>query len=161
MKPTIAERMRELIAKNEAYDLIIEQLESQLSDVKAQKKELLFTDMPAFLVEHGLQSFKSASGHTYRLATFVTVKVLDQPGLIGWLKGRGYDDDIRHSIDINVKGIDTTELEQWIKGGGLSYDKQEKIHHQTLTALMRRRLEMEVDIPDAVEVDAGPYVVVR
>lgn len=156
---SISQQLKSYVQKSLRLEEEIGDLETTLSLVKEEYKALMYNDLSAFFVEHGIKEFKTEDGKVYTLKTYISVKPGNKEEFFGWLRESGNEEFIKKEIVISVKGYDTESLEEVFERENLQYTIQEKVHPQTLNSIVRRVIESGESIPEnAVTIESGSFV---
>lgn len=156
---TISQQLKEYVDRAIDFEKKIADLENKLLIIKQSYRTLMYQELPVFFSMHGLREFKTIEGRVFSLKTYVSTKPGNKEVFINWLEESGNEEFIKKEITINVKGYNTGLLETVLEKEKLKYDIEEKVHPQTLNAIIRRALENGETIPEnAVTIDSGSFV---
>jgi len=128
----------------------IDDTETHLKALKAEKQKLAFESIPVLMDEMGVERL-DVDGATVTLKPFVSasIPVDKRPEAFNWLREHGLDDIIKNDItlsfgrgDDNVAGDLMVDLEQ----RGFHPESKTHIHSMTLKAFIRERVEKSLPI---------------
>jgi hypothetical protein len=127
-------------------------LEERLSLEKKELNKITDFEIPLAMSEAGCQKFVTDSGFQLEVKPFYTAKIDDdnRDDCFSWLRDNDFDDLIKHQISIKLnKGEDSIaeKIIEELRKLGTSFIDEESIHHRTLTAFVKERIEKGEDFP--------------
>ena len=133
-------------------EALVSSLEQQLKDEKKALLKLTDEELPAMLIELGLQSMTLDDGSqvTCEQTYGASIKVENRPKAFEWLRDNGYDDIIKNQvICIFGRGEDdqASAFQALASKEGYTADQKTEVHSQTLRAFIKERVEAGDDFP--------------
>lgn len=137
---------------NRLFKLLMEMnnaVEDTETRLNLQKKRLTHISdvlLPEAMAEAGCKKFITDTGLQIEVKPFYTAKIDDnnRNDCYKWLRDHNFGNIIKHQVaaDFN-KGEDSLaeEVKKLMDEKGISYTDKESIHHQTLTAFVKERIE--------------------
>lgn len=124
----------------------IKLLEALLDHYKEKRREITDRELPELLLEAGLDSITTEDGIKITRKEELSVKTLNQAGLSAYLEASGRGDEIKDILTLS-KGEFTEELRDVLEDLGVSYQRDSKVHYQTLARIMREIREAGEPLP--------------
>ena len=145
---TVAEIARK-IRDEEEY---ISSLESDLKKAKKGLLKLTDEDLPTMLAEIGLSSMKLDDGSEVSVKQTYGASILvdNRPAAYEWLREKGYDDIIKNTVACTFgRGEDeqASAFKAFAEKEGYIAEQDTGIHHSTLRAFVKERVENGDDFP--------------
>jgi hypothetical protein len=124
----------------------IKMLEDLLDYYKKIRHRLVTDEIPAAMNAMGMDKINLDNGISVKLKTEVSVKTENKFKLISWLIKNGYQNEVKDVLAFNKGELDK-EATKFLSDKGYTYKKDTSIHWQTLTRIMRERLEAGEKLP--------------
>lgn len=144
----IAELARKVRQKKTEFD----SLEAQAAQCKKELLKITDEDLPNLLQELGISSFSLEDGSKVELRTIVGthIKVENREEAYAWLKAHDFDDIIKNITSCQFgRGEDqkASDFVELAAEHGYVLNQKREIHHNTLTAFVRERIEKGENFP--------------
>ena len=145
---TVAGMARAIRDKEKA----INDLEQKLKDEKKALLKMTDEDLPTMLAEIGLSSMKLDDGSevTVKQTYGASILVDNRPAAYDWLREHGYDDIIKNTVACTFgRGEDdkASAFKAFAEKEGYLAEQDTGIHHSTLRAFVKERVENGDDFP--------------
>ena len=145
---TVAGMARAIRDKEKA----VNDLEQKLKDEKKALLKMTDEDLPTMLAEIGLSSMKLDDGSevTVKQTYGASILVDNRPAAYDWLREHGYDDIIKNTVACTFgRGEDdkASAFKAFAEKEGYVAEQETGIHHSTLRAFVKERVENGDDFP--------------
>jgi hypothetical protein len=145
---TVAGMARAIRDKEKA----VNDLERKLKDEKKALLKMTDEDLPTMLAEIGLSSMKLDDGSevTVKQTYGASILVDNRPAAYDWLREHGYDDIIKNTVACTFgRGEDdkASAFKAFAEKEGYVAEQETGIHHSTLRAFVKERVENGDDFP--------------
>ncbi len=130
----------------------VNELEQKLKNEKRALMKLTDEDLPTMLAEIGLTSMKLDDGSEVSIKPQYGASILvdNRPAAYEWLRENGYDDIIRNTVACTFgRGEDdkASAFKSFAEKEGFFAEQNTGIHHTTLRAFVKERIENGDDFP--------------
>jgi len=142
-------RLKKLVDRQIEIEMQIAALEEDLSSYKKDLKQVSQVDIPDLLGMYGLSEIKLDDGRKVIVKSDVSVTVKDGISFFQFLRER-HDDSIIKSQTVLIDP-ESTLLEE-LAERGVGFDREDKIHAQTLKAYFREFMALGETPPESVNV---------
>jgi hypothetical protein len=141
--------MAKAIRQEEEY---IDSLEADLKNARKKLRKMTDEELPTMLAEIGLSSMTLDDGSevTVKQTYGANILVDNRPKAYEWLREKGYDDIIKNTVTCEFgRGEDdkASAFQDFAKKEGYEPNQKTEIHHQTLRAFVKERVENGDDFP--------------
>lgn len=143
MLSELATLQLELERDVEEAEQILEGKKKALADVAANL-------LPSVMEELGLETFTLTNGTKIGINTTIRANIASDrwPAAIEWLNANGHAGLLRHTFVVAPSNDDErNELRSLLEQSHVQWAENPTIHHKTLSAFVKARLEEGVDIP--------------
>lgn len=139
--------------------------EGELKQLKQQKKDIAEKDLPELMNLLGLDSLSTATGKKVVLNTFYDAKIKDREAVFRFLEENGDASIIKDTITCTFdRGAHekANETAEKLSENGVNFTRKEDIHHATLKAYVKEKIEAGEEIPrEAFGAYVGNRVVIK
>jgi hypothetical protein len=130
----------------------VNELEQKLKNEKRALMKLTDEDLPTMLAEIGLTSMKLDDGSEVSIKPQYGANILvdNRPAAYEWLRENGYDDIIKNTVACTFgRGEDdkASAFKAFAEKEGFFAEQNTGIHHTTLRAFVKERIENGDDFP--------------
>jgi len=130
----------------------VTELEQKLKNEKRALMKLTDEDLPTMLAEIGLTSMKLDDGSEVSIKPQYGASILvdNRPAAYEWLRENGYDDIIKNTVACTFgRGEDdkASAFKSFAEKEGFFAEQNTGIHHTTLRAFVKERVENGDDFP--------------
>jgi len=130
----------------------VNELEQKLKNEKRALMKLTDEDLPTMLAEIGLTSMKLDDGSEVSIKPQYGASILvdNRPAAYEWLRENGYDDIIKNTVACTFgRGEDdkASAFKAFAEKEGFFAEQNTGIHHTTLRAFVKERVENGDDFP--------------
>jgi len=130
----------------------VNELEQKLKNEKRALMKLTDEDLPTMLAEIGLTSMKLDDGSEVTIKPQYGANILvdNRPAAYEWLRENGYDDIIKNTVACTFgRGEDdkASAFKSFAEKEGFFAEQNTGIHHTTLRAFVKERIENGDDFP--------------
>jgi hypothetical protein len=130
----------------------VNELEQKLKNEKRALMKLTDEDLPTMLAEIGLTSMKLDDGSEVSIKPQYGANILvdNRPAAYEWLRENGYDDIIKNTVACTFgRGEDdkASAFKSFAEKEGYFAEQNTGIHHTTLRAFVKERIENGDDFP--------------
>ena len=130
----------------------VNELEQKLKNEKRALMKLTDEDLPTMLAEIGLTSMKLDYGSEVSIKPQYGANILvdNRPAAYEWLRENGYDDIIKNTVACTFgRGEDdkASAFKAFAEKEGFFAEQNTGIHHTTLRAFVKERVENGDDFP--------------
>jgi hypothetical protein len=130
----------------------VNELEQKLKNEKRALMKLTDEDLPTMLAEIGLTSIKLDDGSEVSIKPQYGANILvdNRPAAYEWLRENGYDDIIKNTVACTFgRGEDdkASAFKAFAEKEGFFAEQNTGIHHTTLRAFVKERVENGDDFP--------------
>jgi hypothetical protein len=130
----------------------VNELEQKLKNEKRALMKLTDEDLPTMLAEIGLTSMKLDDGSEVSIKPQYGANILvdNRPAAYEWLRENGYDDIIKNTVACTFgRGEDdkASAFKAFAEKEGFFAEQNTGIHHTTLRAFVKERVENGDDFP--------------
>ena len=130
----------------------VNELEQKLKNEKRALMKLTDEDLPTMLAEIGLTSMKLDDGSEVSIKPQYGASILvdNRPAAYEWLRVNGYDDIIKNTVACTFgRGEDdkASAFKSFAEKEGFFAEQNTGIHHTTLRAFVKERIENGDDFP--------------
>ena len=130
----------------------VNELEQKLKNEKRALMKLTDEDLPTMLAEIGLTSMKLDDGSEVSIKPQYGASILvdNRPAAYEWLRENGYDDIIKNTVACTFgRGEDdqASAFKAFAEKEGFFAEQNTGIHHTTLRAFVKERIENGDDFP--------------
>jgi len=130
----------------------VNELEQKLKNEKRALMKLTDEDLPTMLAEIGLTSMKLDDGSEVTIKPQYGANILvdNRPAAYEWLRENGYDDIIKNTVACTFgRGEDdkASAFKSFAEKEGFFAEQNTGIHHTTLRAFVKERVENGDDFP--------------
>jgi hypothetical protein len=130
----------------------VNELEQKLKNEKRALMKLTDEDLPTMLAEIGLTSMKLDDGSEVSIKPQYGANILvdNRPAAYEWLRENGYDDIIKNTVACTFgRGEDdkASAFKSFAEKEGFFAEQNTGIHHTTLRAFVKERIENGDDFP--------------
>jgi hypothetical protein len=130
----------------------VAQLEQKLKEEKRALLKMTDEDLPTMLAEIGLTSMKLDDGSEISVKPTYGANILvdNRPAAYDWLREKGYDDIIKNTVACTFgRGEDdkASAFKAFAEKEGYFAEQDTGIHHSTLRAFVKERVENGDDFP--------------
>ncbi len=130
----------------------VTELEQKLKNEKRALMKLTDEDLPTMLAEIGLTSMKLDDGSEVSIKPQYGASILvdNRPAAYEWLRENGYDDIIKNTVACTFgRGEDdkASAFKSFAEKEGFFAEQNTGIHHTTLRAFVKERIENGDDFP--------------
>jgi hypothetical protein len=130
----------------------VNELEQKLKNEKRALMKLTDEDLPTMLAEIGLTSMKLDDGSEVSIKPQYGANILvdNRPAAYEWLRENGYDDIIKNTVACTFgRGEDdkASAFKSFAEEEGYFAEQNTGIHHTTLRAFVKERIENGDDFP--------------
>jgi hypothetical protein len=130
----------------------VNELEQKLKNEKRALMKLTDEDLPTMLAEIGLTSMKLDDGSEVSIKPQYGANILvdNRPAAYEWLRENGYDDIIKNTVACTFgRGEDdkASAFAAFAEKEGFFAEQNTGIHHTTLRAFVKERIENGDDFP--------------
>ena len=130
----------------------VNELEQKLKNEKRALMKLTDEDLPTMLAEIGLTSMKLDDGSEVSIKPQYGASILvdNRPAAYEWLRENGYDDIIKNTVACTFgRGEDdkASAFKSFAEKEGFFAEQNTGIHHTTLRAFVKERIENGDDFP--------------
>jgi len=130
----------------------VNELEQKLKNEKRALMKLTDEDLPTMLAEIGLTSMKLDDGSEVSIKPQYGANILvdNRPAAYEWLRENGYDDIIKNTVACTFgRGEDdkASAFKSFAEKEGFFAEQNTGIHHTTLRAFVKERVENGDDFP--------------
>ena len=130
----------------------VTELEQKLKNEKRALMKLTDEDLPTMLAEIGLTSMKLDDGSEVSIKPQYGANILvdNRPAAYEWLRENGYDDIIKNTVACTFgRGEDdkASAFKSFAEKEGFFAEQNTGIHHTTLRAFVKERIENGDDFP--------------
>ena len=130
----------------------VNELEQKLKNEKRALMKLTDEDLPTMLAEIGLTSMKLDDGSEVTIKPQYGANILvdNRPAAYEWLRENGYDDIIKNTVACTFgRGEDdkASAFKAFAEKEGFFAEQNTGIHHTTLRAFVKERIENGDDFP--------------
>jgi len=130
----------------------VNELEQKLKNEKRALMKLTDEDLPTMLAEIGLTSMKLDDGSEVSIKPQYGANILvdNRPAAYEWLRENGYDDIIKNTVACTFgRGEDdkASAFAAFAEKEGFFAEQNTGIHHTTLRAFVKERVENGDDFP--------------
>ena len=130
----------------------VNELEQKLKNEKRALMKLTDEDLPTMLAEIGLTSMKLDDGSEVSIKPQYGANILvdNRPAAYEWLRENGYDDIIKNTVACTFgRGEDdkASAFKAFAEKEGFFAEQNTGIHHTTLHAFVKERVENGDDFP--------------
>ena len=130
----------------------VNELEQKLKNEKRAMMKLTDEDLPTMLAEIGLTSMKLDDGSEVSIKPQYGANILvdNRPAAYEWLRENGYDDIIKNTVACTFgRGEDdkASAFKAFAEKEGFFAEQNTGIHHTTLRAFVKERVENGDDFP--------------
>lgn len=128
-------------------------VEMLVDRLKENRDRIVKQELPAIMLENEIQSIVLDNGMRLVMKKIVSPKVLNKEKMIAWVTSIGMEDAIKTELKFQKGEVDA-DLVAALEKGGYSYSRDDGVHYQTLSKIVRERYENGDPLPplDAVEV---------
>lgn len=141
-----------LAEKIQILEQKIADTDSLLKQYGEELRKLTDNELPNALLEMGLSSIKLQDGAKVDVKKTYggSIRKDDEEEAFSWLRQNGYGDIIRNIVSVDfAMGEDNKakEFQSLAKSNGLSPNQKESVHHSTLKAWIKERVEAGDEFP--------------
>ena len=159
------QRMNKLAGDLDSIDTDIQALEGKLKELKQEKKKISEFDLPEIMNAVGMSDFSLKDGKKVKLTTFYDAKLKDKSEAFAYIEKQGDTSIIKDTIAVNFdRGQFETanHLAEELSCQGYTFSRKEDIHHSTLKAYVKEKIESGSDIPfEAFGIYVGSRVTIK
>lgn len=148
------QRMMKLADEIIQLQILEETVEEQLSTIRKELGEKSRVELPELMAENNLSEFKTNDGHKIQLKDFVSGSLPTDPvrrkTAIEWLAQNGAVELIKNSVSVEFGKTEhnaAKSLAADLREKGFEVNEDEKVHHSTLQAFAREKLEKGEELP--------------
>ena len=145
------QRLNELIDIQKSFEDEITETTERLEFLKHELKRVSEIEIPERMAELELNSFTMADGSKVELTNnyYGSIPASDPVPALEWLEAHGLGGVINREFKIESKGDlkNAEEIKTLLTDGQLNYREKTAVHHQTMKALVRERLESGLEFP--------------
>lgn len=140
---SIAKHIQELVNDLKEKSMRIEQLEHEVSLLKASKKELEEVTIPSVMMEQGVQELRLMSGDEIEVKPFYYARLpKDNPeSFFSWLRQNGFGALIKEQVSIQPTPEQMLVVLEFLKELQIHYESGSTIHWKTLEAWFKECVE--------------------
>jgi hypothetical protein len=135
-------------------------LEELLDVYKKRRDDLINNKMPAIMIENEMKSITLDDGTKLTLKKIVNPKVNDKQKMIIWVKSIGMEDAIKTNLEFKKGEVDSGLVEH-LEKSGYSYTRDDSVHYQTLSKIVRDRYENGDPLPPVEAIEIIPFDTVK
>ncbi len=146
-------KLNEMVRALVKAELDVAQAEEVLKEAQARKRQIEEFDIPEFLEELGLASFKTTDGIEIEVEEKLRASIGNRKAeAYKWLLDNGHGAIIKRTVQVAFntdQGEEAQDLLAKLEEGGYAGVRQDmKVEPATLTAWAKEQLEQGVDIPE-------------
>ncbi len=139
-------------AELKAYEDEISELQEKIAYKKERANKISEEVIPNLLAEQGLSSLKLADGSSVEVNKVYncSVKPDELESAYKWLRDNNLGDIIKNIVSVQFGMGEDNKAEQMLNlavQSGYEPEQKESVHHQSLKALYRERVEAGLDMP--------------
>jgi hypothetical protein len=135
-------------------------LEELLTEYEKRRDDLINNKMPAIMIENEMKSITLDDGTKLTLKKIVNPKVNDKQKMITWVESIGMEDAIKTNLEFKKGEVDS-ELVEHLEKSGYSYTRDDSVHYQTLSKIVRDRYKNGDPLPPVEAVEIIPFDTVK
>lgn len=129
-----------------AYKGRVEELESELADVKSDLKSVETDTIPSIFHEYGFTEATLDDGTKVKLKSYINPEVQDEAAFFAWLEAHGMGAIIKDQVDLG-KGQFDAKIKEFLEQGGYDYTRKTSVHPMTLKATVGKLMELGEELP--------------
>lgn len=138
----------------------IDAIEKLLEIYKARLNNIVKVEMPAIMIENELTSATLDNGVSLSIKKVLSPKVIDKEKEIAWIEEIGFSDSVKTELKFGKGEIDK-KLETYLEKNGYSFDREDNVHFQTLSKIIRDRYNEGEGLPPADAIQVTPFDIVE
>ena len=133
--------------------------EDSVKKLKEKANVISQFEIPQMMKEINIKKLKLTDGETVEVSNFYSASIVDQELAFQWLRENGRGDIIKNDITVTFGRDEDNKALQYAdlaKSNGFEPIQRETVHAVTLKALVRERLENNLEMPsDIFKIYAG------
>lgn len=149
VEQTKVEQLAKQIENYRILEDILLNLEDRVSETKEKMKELSEKTIPDFFEAMGVDEIKLSDKSKVSIkrsyACGITAK--NRSEAHKWLTDHGLGDIIKKAVTVESRGTDFDLVKDFLMEKNITHKESEKVHPQTLKAVVREQIENGKDIP--------------
>ncbi len=134
----------------------IDAIEKILDVYKKRLDTIIRQDMPNIMNEEGITDVTLDNGVKLSLKKGLSPKVIDKEKEIAWIEEIGFKDSVKTELKFGKGEIDS-KLEAYLEKHGYSFEREDNVHFQTLSKIIRDRYEAGDGLPPEDAVKVTPF----
>lgn len=134
----------------------IDAIEKILEAYKKKLNDIVRVEMPAIMNENEITAVTLDNGVKLSLKKGLSPQVVDKEKEIAWIEEIGFGDSVKTELKFGKGEVDRG-LEEYLIEKGYTYEKDDTIHFQTLSKIVRDRYEAGDGLPPSDAVKVTPY----
>lgn len=131
---------------------IVAEKEKELKEAKEKVKHFSASVIPDYFDSIGLSAVKMDSGETVSIKTDYACSITkaNESAAFNYLRENGLGEIIKHAIEVQKRGSsgDFDKIKEVLNTLAMTYKESEKVHPQTLKAVVKEKIESGEQFPD-------------
>lgn len=165
-KASSLEDLAKLATKQLNLESTLSELDQRVKKVKEELKQVQEHDIPNLMEALGVAKYTFSNGSELKVTDIIAASIgkKNQEKAFEWLRENGHGDIIKNEISVKLaSGMDqdAEKVEESIKQLGLIPERSENVHHSTLKAFAKERIQEGHALPDCFTVYVGRKAVIK
>lgn len=138
----------------------IDAIEKILEIYKKRLSNIVKVEMPAIMIENELTSATLDNGIRLSIKKILSPEVIDKEKEIAWIEKIDHSESIKTVLRFGKGDVDK-KLEKYLTKYGYSFEREDSIHYQTLSKIIRDRYNEGEGLPPADAIQVTPFDIVE